>query len=248
VVAWVQIVLVLTWAVTGTVLTTISCRPVSYFWTRVLPEPQEGAYCTDQLPVHATCAIISVVADIAILLLPTYLVSRLQLNRRKKTAVTAVFFLGSLYVYLISQDSSVTSYLEWRGTRANGGARRACAASGLRLNSIFEFNYARADTSYSQAVMGTWIAIEIHVAILCANLPCLTPLLEPWLRGKNIPLYGDFSNRGEESNRARGSKWRVQGNEDAGDCSLVSDSVIGNTSSRVSSPGDIEMEDTNRLV
>ncbi|KAJ5558634.1 hypothetical protein N7535_008851 [Penicillium sp. DV-2018c] len=93
-------------------------------------------------------ASMNIVTDMTLLLLPMPLLSNLQLPRKQKYALMGVFAIGILVV--------VTSI--------------------LRLSSLRQVAKST-DTSYSNVGAAYWTAAECNVAIICACLPFLRPII-----------------------------------------------------------------------
>ncbi|KAL4931605.1 PTH11-like integral membrane protein [Aspergillus undulatus] len=93
-------------------------------------------------------ASMNIATDLALLVLPMPLISQLHLPWRQKIALLAVFALGGLVV--------VTSI--------------------LRLSSLRTVAKST-DTSWSNVAAAYWTAAECNVAIICACLPFLRPLI-----------------------------------------------------------------------
>ena len=69
------------------------CNPRAKFWNPALP-----GKCVDINSVNIITSVINAVSDLVLLLLPIICVSRLQMDRRKKLGVIAVFATASLWV------------------------------------------------------------------------------------------------------------------------------------------------------
>lgn len=76
--------------VTGLIIKIRICWPVSAYWLG------ESDKCLDQAAIITADSIISVVSDLAILLLPTPLTWSLNMPRKKKLRVTGVLCAGGL--------------------------------------------------------------------------------------------------------------------------------------------------------
>lgn len=86
----------------------IMCRPVEYFWTRVhllvVPGIDEtaaaaaaaGGKCKDNRPYLYANTVISIVTDMVIVVLPIRQIVGLQMARKKKVTVCALFGLGMM--------------------------------------------------------------------------------------------------------------------------------------------------------
>ncbi|KAL3464295.1 hypothetical protein BJX64DRAFT_298567 [Aspergillus heterothallicus] len=93
-------------------------------------------------------ASMNITTDLTLLILPMPLISQLHLPKRQKIALLAVFALGGLVV--------ITSI--------------------LRLSSLRTVAKSN-DTSWSNVGAAYWTAAECNVAIICACLPFLRPLI-----------------------------------------------------------------------
>jgi hypothetical protein len=65
-----------------------ACVPVRAFWTK------EPAQCIDQFAMWYTNATINILTDFAIIILPMPVIKRLQLGKRPKYALMAIFAVG----------------------------------------------------------------------------------------------------------------------------------------------------------
>jgi hypothetical protein len=76
-----------------------ACNPISHFWQRV-----DGTSTGTCLPMSTLVAIayfyssVTIFCDIALGLLPAFLVWKLQMNSRTKLAVGGILGLGAMYV------------------------------------------------------------------------------------------------------------------------------------------------------
>ena len=73
--------------------TVIQCVPHARIWDHTV----KGG-CIDLLAAFVAASAINVVSDFSILLLPLYLISKLQIPTRRKIGVLAIFAVGLLYV------------------------------------------------------------------------------------------------------------------------------------------------------
>lgn len=82
----------------------IMCRPVEYFWTRVHllvmagndESAAAGGKCKDNRPYLYANTVISIVTDMVIVVLPIRQIVGLQMARKKKVTVCALFGLGMM--------------------------------------------------------------------------------------------------------------------------------------------------------
>ncbi|EHA25632.1 hypothetical protein ASPNIDRAFT_141890, partial [Aspergillus niger ATCC 1015] len=104
--------------------------------------------CVDTDTFFLATGIINMVNDIIILLIPFRQIAKLQMNRRKKIAVCLILALGGF----------------------------VCVASAVRIYVLYRFTQAR-DITWMMGPLFIWSSIEPSVAIVCACLPHLGPLV-----------------------------------------------------------------------
>lgn len=73
-------------------LAILLCRPLDYDWSSL---PTAG-HCGQQRSVYATIAVIDIVTDLAILILPLSMIWNLQLPKSTRIALTAILCMGVL--------------------------------------------------------------------------------------------------------------------------------------------------------
>lgn len=71
------------------------CTPVSYFWN-----PAQAGGCFDQSAFYMSGGSLNIVGDVLVLALPMHMIWKLQTSRSQKLAVSFLFLLGSLWVFL----------------------------------------------------------------------------------------------------------------------------------------------------
>ncbi|PGH09828.1 hypothetical protein GX51_00515 [Blastomyces parvus] len=120
------------------------CMPISYFW---LGQDSEGT-CLDERAIILADAIISVVSDLTILVLPLLLTHSLQMSLKKKIRVIGILGAGGL----------------------------ACASSIVRLVLIVQKGNAK-DQTHVFMQINLWGNAEVSIGIICACLPSLAALL-----------------------------------------------------------------------
>lgn len=131
------------WTVFGSIF---ACVPVRAFWTK------EPATCIDQFAMWFTNAAINILTDFAIIILPMPVIRSLNLARRQKQALLAIF--------------------------AVGGA--VCVVSILRLQSLVKISNSK-DPTYDNPPAASWSSVETNVGIICSCLPLLRPLMTRYL-------------------------------------------------------------------
>lgn len=106
--AWIIGAIVVAWAITITFLTIFNCFPVSKLWDSSVP-----GHCMSRVVPRAVNALMTILSDVVILVLPIPKVWKLQMPMAKKAAVLFAFSLGSLWVTL-SEFSQHRSSMEFR--------------------------------------------------------------------------------------------------------------------------------------
>ncbi|KAJ4382572.1 hypothetical protein N0V86_001794 [Didymella sp. IMI 355093] len=129
------------------VIAILQCHPISHYWNNWDKEHNDGQ-CINVNALAWSHAIISIVLDIWMLVLPLCEVFRLQLTWRKKISVAVMFLVGT-FVTVVS-----------------------C----LRLQSLVGFA-ASANPTWDQVDVVNWSNIEINVGIICACLPTIRVIL-----------------------------------------------------------------------
>ncbi|KAH6625789.1 hypothetical protein C7974DRAFT_207391 [Boeremia exigua] len=159
--SWTLIVLV-TCAYTATLMVLLfSCNPVRKAWNPLLP-----GRCHNSAAGYIS-GTINLISDIAVLLLPVVGAVQLQMDKRKKAAVSAVFATGFMCVF---RCLSI----------AKAHANSACGASVLRL--YYSSQEAKSnDKTYWLALVGLWGAVEIAMVILCGCFISFPRFLK-WVR------------------------------------------------------------------
>ncbi|KAI2968257.1 hypothetical protein CBS147323_4449 [Aspergillus niger] len=95
-----------------------------------------------------TLGIINMLNDIVVLLIPFPQIAKLQMNRRKKVAISGILAVGSF----------------------------ACVASIVRIYSVDQFT-KRTDVTWTLGPVFIWSTIEPGLSLVCACLPHLAPLV-----------------------------------------------------------------------
>ncbi|KAL1987071.1 hypothetical protein VTN96DRAFT_4945 [Rasamsonia emersonii] len=128
------------WAVVSGYL---NCIPVAKFWDRSIP-----GNCLSFEALWFFNAAMNLITDIALLILPMPVLNALQLPRKQRLALMAVFAIGGV----------------------------VCITSMLRLKALKEIAVST-DESWDNVDAAFWTAAECNVAIICASLPYLRPLI-----------------------------------------------------------------------
>lgn len=112
-------------------------------------------------------ASVNIITDLLVATIPVRGIWRLQIPRRQKIALLGILTIG------------------WF----------VCIVSVLRLYALNVFARHQDDATYHSAPTAYWSAIEANLAIVCASLPALKPLIV-----RIVPVFGT-----RNSSRERGS-------------------------------------------
>ncbi|OHF01597.1 integral membrane protein [Colletotrichum orchidophilum] len=123
----------------------LQCTPVSSTWDR----SNTSRKCLNVTAIEYTGAVLSIVEDLVILVLPIPELVKIQLNMRKRIALGLMFSLGSF----------------------------TCIATMVRLKYLVMFSRSF-DTTWDNVDIVIWSIIQAFCAILCTSLPALRPLLQ----------------------------------------------------------------------
>ncbi|KAF3388811.1 hypothetical protein F1880_003651 [Penicillium rolfsii] len=124
-----------------------NCVPLEKFWN-----PNVPGFCFDKKALWFSNSAIHILTDILILIYPMPVLKSLQLPKRQKLALMAVFALGAFVL--------ITSV--------------------LRLRSLLVISNST-DPTYDNVGAAEWSAIECNVAIICASLPSTRAFLSKLL-------------------------------------------------------------------
>lgn len=192
---YVMLALVVGWCIAVFFAAIFQASPPRLLWTTNLKDLPKGAHHIDFTAYLIGTAVPNVVMDFAILLLPMGIVWQLQISKRRKIALSAVFAVGALYVFAMNQN--LVAIL----TDVNNPS--VCGASIIRAYAVATVSFT--DRTYAYASTLIWSAVEVNVGITCACLPVLQPVVQK-LFGKVLGSdHGKYA--GDASRRAlRGAK------------------------------------------
>ncbi|KAJ5762104.1 uncharacterized protein N7511_005486 [Penicillium nucicola] len=117
--------------------------------------------CNSISATYFSMAGINILTDLSILIMPLPLLTKLNLHRRKKYALVAIFLTGTF----------------------------ASAASIVRLSALYKYMITK-DVSYDAIQILLWTQIEVNIAIISASAPSLRPLFNSVFRGSSYDRSG----------------------------------------------------------
>ncbi|KAI1215026.1 uncharacterized protein F4807DRAFT_18195 [Annulohypoxylon truncatum] len=125
-----------------------ACVSIALSWTPPSPSSRDPSRCLNLPLFMFVTSTVNTALDLVIFAIPVPLVHRLHIAARQKFALTGVFTVGAV----------------------------VCVASVMRLVSIYELD-PTTDPSEGGVRLGLWSGIESNLAITCACLPTLRPVL-----------------------------------------------------------------------
>jgi hypothetical protein len=158
-VGWASIAFVAAYMVTFTLTTFLGCRPLSAFWNEVnikwVITHTEGVdyRCANEPAILLAASATSIVQDFLACGLPLPLFWKLQLPRRQKIALAAVFSVGFFL----------------------------CITGFLRIYYIHKIFFLTYDVPWAAWDAWIWTVVEAHLAIICASAPALKIFLVRYL-------------------------------------------------------------------
>ncbi|KKO99683.1 hypothetical protein THAR02_08213 [Trichoderma harzianum] len=152
-------VIVLLWATAVILVTIFQCQPTSAWWNRFNPthplQPDQYSCTVDSVKFFYGNAIPTIVTDVLMLALPLPYITKLQLPKGQKWALAGIFLVG-LFVTIVSI---------------------------VRLHYLLQGNLASPDITWNFVDIALWSVLEGNVAIFCACLPFLRPVLSRFTFG-----------------------------------------------------------------
>ncbi|KAJ5549326.1 hypothetical protein N7513_006560 [Penicillium frequentans] len=147
---WACLFIVIGWGIGSLITLLVACRPISYFWNWYI-DPDGGKCLFDLYYFYIGNAVANVATDGLILMIPMLIVWKLQMQNFQKLLVCGIFFIGGV----------------------------AIIVSIIRISSIMSLKTSL-DVSWVMGGVYMWSQIEISVAVICACLPTLQPIICMW--------------------------------------------------------------------
>ncbi|ETI25459.1 hypothetical protein G647_02232 [Cladophialophora carrionii CBS 160.54] len=142
--AWFLIGFICVAGITFILVSCFSCMPVAFYWDKSI----EGGHCIDMMAFWFSFSGFNIVTDVAVWVLPMPVLWNLQLPRKQKISLVAVFALGGF----------------------------GCVTAILRLRALYVASNST-DLTYDNVGAATWSAAELNVGIMCACIPALRPMI-----------------------------------------------------------------------
>ncbi|KAL2010670.1 hypothetical protein VTN00DRAFT_6477 [Thermoascus crustaceus] len=189
------------------------CAPIARFWMG----DEVGGSCLNERAIILADAVISMISDLTILILPLPLTMSLQMSTKKKLRVMGVLGAGGL----------------------------ACASSIIRLVFIVQYGNSP-DSTYEFMRINMFGNAEISIGVICACLPALSALITTYVReyssGKGTHTSGHELSKLKNQTRSEkmGSKNRMSLLEAGSDQDILMAHAQGEPKIETSIHGDVE--------
>ncbi|KAL2879486.1 hypothetical protein SGCOL_005091 [Colletotrichum sp. CLE4] len=125
-------------------LMVFQCLPIQSIWDRSI----QGR-CLNVSAISYGGAACSIIEDIILIVIPIPELMKLQLGKKKRSALVCMFAVGSF----------------------------ACVASMIRLKYLISFANSF-DSTWDNVDVVLWSSVELNLAIICGSLPALRPLFK----------------------------------------------------------------------
>ncbi|EME42974.1 hypothetical protein DOTSEDRAFT_72404 [Dothistroma septosporum NZE10] len=132
-------VVVVAWTLWAFFSALFACWPIHSFWHKDIP-----GFCLNRLAVWFSNAAVNIVTDVCTAVLPLPVLKSLNLPKRQRYILMAVFGLGGV----------------------------TCICSILRLSGLYAISKT-SDISWDNPLAALWSSMEVNVGILCSCLPTL---------------------------------------------------------------------------
>ncbi|KAL4812801.1 hypothetical protein BDW67DRAFT_193222 [Aspergillus spinulosporus] len=142
-ICWTMIGILVTYGTWAVLSGFLNCIPVARFWDPTIP-----GSCLSSKALWFSNASMHIATDLAILVIPIPALYSLELPRKQRIALIAIFAVGGF----------------------------VCITSICRLLSLKRIADS-SDPTYDNVGAATWSAVECNVGIICACLPTLRPLI-----------------------------------------------------------------------
>lgn len=179
-----MIVLISVWAIVMTFLAIFNCKPISAFWTT------EGT-CLNFKEFAIGYAIVNIISDFAVWLMPIPRVWNIQLPKPQKIALSLIFALGLLYEHSFFHIH--ISEVQISSANTSFSLSDCAAAMARLLLSMLVLGEYDSTWLYAKGYM--WSIIEVSTGIVCTCLPTMRVLLKTAFGGAFARIFGMSSGK-----------------------------------------------------
>jgi hypothetical protein len=173
---YLAIAFVIVYFITFNLTLYLHCRPFHAFWRQADLEwyyKHLGHFkCGDEFADLAAASAVSITQDFIAVGMPMVLFWRLRVSWKQKLALGAVFGVGLLYLPPSPFPSSITIILTINSVGVCGI---------LRLIFIIPLYNDTYDMTWDSYWAWFWVAVEAHMAVICASAPALYTFFKQFL-------------------------------------------------------------------
>ena len=160
--------------------TIFQCNPVGAAFAYPVPA---GAQCTDIITIYLSSAPLNIITDLAIFFLPMPILTAMRMPRRQKIILVVTFSFGAFsaivdVLRVIYLQTAAESRLA--DVQTTSAANTTESESGTDLGTDLRRNQYR-NFNYYASLSFMWTAVEVNVALMCACVPALKPLVARFL-------------------------------------------------------------------
>ncbi|KAF4766496.1 hypothetical protein N7455_005705 [Penicillium solitum] len=143
-----------------TMVNVFQCRPIGAVFLSDVPA---HATCTDIVTLYLSSSPVNIITDLAILLLPMPLLTKMRLPFKQKIILVITFSFG-FFVAVV--DVVRIAFLQ-----------QAAISRSLEVKSIHIQNSGGVDFSWYASLSFMWSVVEVNLSIICGCVPSLKPLV-----------------------------------------------------------------------
>ncbi|KAJ9491225.1 hypothetical protein VN97_g2032 [Penicillium thymicola] len=143
-----------------TMVNVFQCRPIGAVF---LSDVSAHANCTDIVTLYLSSSPVNIITDIAILLLPMPLLTKMRLPFKQKIILVVTFSFGCFVAVV---DVVRIAFLQ-----------QAAISRSLEVKSIHIQNIGGVDFSWYASLSFMWSVVEVNLSIICGCVPSLKPLV-----------------------------------------------------------------------
>ncbi|KAH8589652.1 hypothetical protein B0O99DRAFT_692381 [Bisporella sp. PMI_857] len=174
--SYVTLAIVLVGGSVLTFITAFQCSPVQAAYNLTI----QNSRCIAIETINLASVPVNIATDLAILILPIPVLTTLPLPMRRKTILILSFVLGVIFVIVV--DVARIYYVQLAISSMG-----QLVSTGPSIHSLEYF--------YDGSLALLWSAVEVNVAIVCACVPTLKPLVKRWMpKAREKRAHGDTVN------------------------------------------------------
>ncbi|CAG8364481.1 unnamed protein product [Penicillium salamii] len=143
-----------------TLVNVFQCSPLGAVFLSDIPS---YAHCTDIVTLYLSSSPVNIITDLAILILPMPLLTKMRLPFKQKIILVITFSFG-FFVAVV--DVIRIAFLQ-----------QAAISRSLEVKSIHIQNIGGVDFSWYASLSFMWSVVEVNVSIICGCVPSLKPLV-----------------------------------------------------------------------